>query len=85
MRRIALLALVTLPLAACGPDDRASSSATQASANASLPASAVEPLVLAAPGDAQAASSPIAAAQASLAADAQQVAPVLHSAPDASE
>ncbi|OXC74965.1 hypothetical protein BSU04_29625 [Caballeronia sordidicola] len=41
--------------------------------------------MLAAPTDSQAASSPIAAAQASLAADAQQVAPVLHSAPDTSE
>jgi hypothetical protein len=50
-----------------------------------LPASAVEPLVLSTPSDDPAASSPIAAAQASLAADAQQVAPVLHSAPDSSQ
>ncbi|WP_158940531.1 hypothetical protein [Burkholderia sp. S171] len=89
MRRTAILALTalaTLTLAACGPDDQAGVSATQqASANASLPASAVEPVVLAAPSDDQAASSPIAAAQASLAADAQQVAPVLHSAPASSE
>jgi len=88
MRRTAILALVasaTLALGACGPDDQASVGATQASANASLPASAVEPLVLAAPSDGQAASSPIAAAQASLAADTQQVTPVLHSAPVASE
>ena len=85
MRRTATLALATLALAACGPDDQASVSATQASANASLPASAVEPLVLPTPSDGPAASSPIAAAQASLAADAQQVTPVLHSAPDASE
>ena len=86
---LALAALATLALAACGPDDQATVSATQASANASLPASAVEPLVLAAPlaapSDDQAASSPIAAAQASLAADAQQVAPVLHSAPAGTE
>ena len=85
MRRTALFALATLALTACGPDDQASASATRASANTSLPASAVETLVLAAPTDSQAASSPIAAAQASLAADAQQVAPVLHSAPDTSE
>ena len=85
MRRFSILALITLALAACGPDDQASVSATQASANASLPASAVEPLVLAAPADAQAASSPVEAAQASLAADAQQVTPVLHSAPDMSD
>jgi hypothetical protein len=81
-----LAALTTLALGACGPDDeQASVSATQASANSSLPASAVEPLVLPAPSDDLAASSPIAAAQASLAADAQQVTPVLHSAPDASD
>ncbi|MGX6998784.1 hypothetical protein [Caballeronia sp. KNU42] len=85
MRRTAILALATLALTACGPDDQASVSVTQASASTSLPASAVEPLVLSSPSDVQAASSPIAAAQASLAADAQQVAPVLHSAPDASE
>jgi hypothetical protein len=89
MRRIAILAsagaLATLALGACGPDDQASVGATQAAANTSLPASAVEPLVLAAPSDEQGASSPIAAAQASLAADAQQVAPVLHSAPVGTE
>jgi len=85
MRRTAILALATLALTACGPDDQANVGAAQASANASLPASAVEPLVLPTPSDGPAASSPIAAAQASLAADAQQVAPVLHSAPDASE
>ena len=87
MKRTAILALAeTLALAACGPDDQASVSATQASANASLPASAVEPLGrMPAPSDDQAASSPIAAAQASLAADAQQVAPVLHSAPVGTE
>ncbi|CAN7767974.1 hypothetical protein [Caballeronia sp. dw_19] len=88
MKRTAILALMasaTMALTACGPDDQASVSDTQASANSSLPASAVEPLMLAAPTDGQAASSPIAAAQASLALDAQQVTPVLHSAPDASE
>jgi ABC-type oligopeptide transport system substrate-binding subunit len=85
MRRTAILALTTLALAACGPDDHASVSAAQATANTSLPAGAVEPLVLPAAADGQAASNSIAAARASLAADAQQVTPVMHSAPDATQ
>jgi hypothetical protein len=85
MRRIAILALTTLALAACGPDDHESFSATQAAANPALPASAIEPLVQAAPSGELAASSAIAAAQTSLAADTQQVAPVMHSPPDTTQ
>jgi hypothetical protein len=85
MRRTAILALATLALTACGPDEHESFSSTQAAADQSLPASAVEPLVQAAPTDDQAASSAIAAVQASLAADAQQVSPVLHFPPDATQ
>jgi hypothetical protein len=85
MIRTAVLALTTLALAACGPDDQESFSSTQAAAAPSLPASAIEPLVQAAPSDELAASSAIAAAQTSLAADAQQVAPVMHSPPDTTQ
>ena len=85
MRRTAILALATLALTACGPDEPDSFSSTQAAADPSLPASAVEPLVLAVPTDEHAASSATAAVQASLAADAQQVAPVLHFPPDATQ
>jgi hypothetical protein len=89
MRRTALLALtafaVAAALAACGPDDHDSFNSTQAAADQSLSASAVEPLVQVAPSSEQAASSAIGAAQTSLAADAQQVTPVLHFPPDATQ
>jgi len=85
MRRTAILALTTLALTACGPDDHESFSTTQASANPPLPASAIEPLVQAAPSSEMAARSAIAAAQTSLAADAEQVAPVMHSPPETTQ
>jgi hypothetical protein len=85
MRRTAILALTTLALTACGPDDHESFSSTQAAADPSLPASAIEPLVQAAPSSDLAASSAIAAAQTSLAADAQQVAPLMHSPPETTQ
>jgi hypothetical protein len=85
MRRTAILALTTLALTACGPDDQENFSSTQAAADASLPASAIEPLVQAAPSSELATSSATSAAQTSLAADTQQVAPVMHAPPDATQ
>jgi hypothetical protein len=85
MRRTAILALASLALTACGPDEHESFSSTQAAANQPLPASAVEPLVQTPPTDEQAASNAVASAQASLAADAQQITPVLHSPPDTTQ
>jgi hypothetical protein len=85
MRRIAILALTTLALAACGPDDQTGSTASQAAASPSLPKSAIEPLVQAAPSSELAASNAIAAAQTTLATDTQQVAPVMHAPPDTTQ
>ncbi len=85
MRRTAILALASLALTACGPDEHESFSSTQAAANQPSPASAVEPLVQTPPTDEQAASNAVASAQASLAADAQQITPVLHSPPDTTQ